>query len=295
MEGIADYLLLDNQRPLISVLSGQQRGQKAKTEVNDMNEQHAKNIAATEANGVQCKLDGVWVHSIPAYLTVAHPTVTVEAYQNQFPDAKLRSPLMEAAAAKKKVQGATAAPSALQMNAQTNVIALHPEMDPWSFGPSRQEVFAKIFELGEAKAAKNTKGGDIQIEVLGDCGDELRAFIPAPDKNHIWNIDDLKAVMMGVQLRMNVLLWGMHGTGKTSLFEQYCARTNRPLIRVQHTATTEDALRYGLPRGRIRFRPAQRDGGLPAGAGGQGARHQGGSSGMARRPPAPELPFLRHW
>jgi cobaltochelatase CobS len=199
-------------------------------------EQHARNLSATETTGIQCELDKVWVHSIAAYLPIAHPTTTLADYQNRYPDAPIKSATLENASRQKALVQAAATAVA-----PSNVVSLHPELPAWGFGAPSKATFSNVFELGDVKASKNTKGDPIEIEVLGDCGDELRAFVPPKDVNHIWNIDDLKALMMASAMRFNFLAWGMHGTGKTALIEQYCARTNRPMIRVQHTATTEES------------------------------------------------------
>lgn len=219
-------------------------------------EAHAKNLQAKEGDGVQCQLDDVWVHSIPSYLKVAHPTVTVEDYRNMFgADAPLVSARLEAA--KQKRDGA----DGYQMNAASSaqIVRLHPEIDgDWNIGPPSQRSFSDVFGLGEAKAALNKQGKPIMIEVLGAPGDELRGFVPEVDNRYIFNIDLLKTVMMAFQLRIPILLWGKHGTGKTSQIEQYCAHTNRPHIRIQHTASTEEAHvlgQYILKDGATVFEP----------------------------------------
>ena len=201
-------------------------------------EQHARNLSATAETGIQCELDKVWVHSIAAYLPIAHPATTLADYQNRYPDAPIKSVTLENASRQKALVQAAATSTA---PAPSNVVSLHPGLPAWGFGAPSKATFSNVFELGDVKASKNTKGDPIEIEVLGDCGDELRAFVPPKDVNHIWNIDDLKALMMASAMRFNFLAWGMHGTGKTALIEQFCARTNRPMIRVQHTATTEES------------------------------------------------------
>lgn len=223
------------------------------------NKAHQHNISATEADGVQCQIDKVWVHSVPAYLQVVHPDVTVETYQAQFPDAPLLSQKLIEARARKTAQEA-----GLVMNAATTagaaVVRLHPERKggDWEFGAPKQETFAKVFDLGSVKAALNKRNEPIMIEVLGEAGDDLRAFLADVDPNYIFNIDLLKKVMMAVTLRKPMLLWGKHGTGKTTMVEQYAARTKRPYLRIQHTASTEESHvlgQYVLRDGATVFEP----------------------------------------
>lgn len=192
---------------------------------------HARNLEATEADGVRCEIDGVWVHNIPAYLKRVHPDVTVEAYQEQYPDGKLRSPRMEAAAAAK----AAAAMSA-------TVHKLTPRGAAGVHNPTvNRKPFAEVFGLGAAPAAMNKRGDPIMIGVLSDLTPDLADMVPEVDEKYIFDIDLLKTVMMAVEMRKNGLFWGFHGTGKTTVLEQYCAHTNRPAIRVQHTINTEEA------------------------------------------------------
>ena len=190
---------------------------------------HQKNIAATAENGVMCELDKVWVHSIPAYLKVQFPEYAVEDYQSDYPDAPLYSKLLEEARARKEQSNVLAAATVYKLPTAINA------------DPPRKEEFAKVFGLGSAKAALNKQGNPIMIDVLGAPSPEFAGYIPPVDENYIFSIDLLKQVMMAVQLNKPMLCWGKHGTGKTTIFEQYFARTNRPVMRVQHTISTEEA------------------------------------------------------
>lgn len=226
---------------------------------------HLRNVSATEADGVKCLLDDVFVHSIPAYLKVIHPDVTVAAYQAQFgEDTPLLSQTLIDARSRK-----AAAEAGVKINAATaTVTRIHPEhLSSWEVAKAEQKKFAEVFDLGAVKAAQNKRGEPIMIEVLGDrdsagtplgFGDEIAAFVPDIDERYIFNIDLLKTVMMAFTLRKPLLAWGMHGTGKTTVIEQYCARTNRPTIRIQHTASTEEAHvlgQYVLKSGETVFEP----------------------------------------
>jgi cobaltochelatase CobS len=67
------------------------------------------------------------------------------------------------------------------------------------------------------------------------------AWIPKIDPDYIFNVDLTKIALMARELNKPALFWGVHGTGKTTAWEQVCARTNRPFHRVQHTVNTEEA------------------------------------------------------
>ena len=99
---------------------------------------------------------------------------------------------------------------------------------------------SQAFGLRKSKAALSSSGNEIMIDVASRTG-EFSNMIPDIDDNYIFQIDLLKNVLMGLEENIPTLLWGHAGTGKTSCFEQVCARTNRPYMRVQHTANTEES------------------------------------------------------
>ncbi len=212
-------------------------------------EQHEKNLTATSEDGVQCQLDGVWVHSIPTYLSYLYPDMTIEQYKAQFFDAPLLSPRLQAQVdAKKSKAGETTVAAA----------TVHKLPTAAASSPPSKKSFSDVFELGGAKAALNKRGDPIMVDVLGDPDPEYADFIPDVDPNYIFNIDLLKSIMMAMQLNKPSLAWGMHGTGKTTVFLQYCARTRRPAIRVQHTISTEEAHvlgQYVVKNGSTVFEP----------------------------------------
>ena len=202
---------------------------------------HKSNVGATDANGVQCKIDGVWVHRIDLYLAHEYPHITVDQYQTEYPGAKLFSPALEA-------KRAEMAEPVLEVAAMAAVL---------DFPASVTKTFAEVFEFGEAAAAKNKRGEPIKIDILGK-NSEWAHFLPDIDKNYIFDIDLTKQVMMAVSLKMPMLMWGMHGTGKTTLILQFMARTNRPAIRIQHTVSTEEAHvlgQYVVRDGSTHFQP----------------------------------------
>jgi cobaltochelatase CobS len=208
---------------------------------------HAANLTATPNDGVECGIDNVWVHSIPDYLKVVYPDMTVVEYEKNFHGRPLFSPKLV------KAREANAAKTTSMASA-----TLHKLPTAATTTPVSQQTFADVFELGSAKAALNAKGGPCMIDVLGDPEPEFADYIPDIDPNYIYNIDLLKQVMLGFQLGIPTYAWGMHGTGKTTIFLQYCARTRRPAMRVQHTVSTEEAHvlgQYVVKNGSTHFEP----------------------------------------
>jgi cobaltochelatase CobS len=218
---------------------------------------HKQNLSATPDNGVKCEIDGVYVHSVDLYLRREYPDMTLAEYQRNFHGAEILSPSLK----KRKTGDA----SALTVGHTATVTKLQPAHHEFMV---TKKVFADVFNLGNAPAAKNARGEPIGLEIVTNPGDALVPYIPELDPNYIFPIDNLKAVMMGVALNKPTLIWGYHGTGKTTLIEQFCARTGRPFLRVQHTGNTEESHilgQYVLKSGQTEFQPgplaqAMRDG-----------------------------------
>lgn len=97
----------------------------------------------------------------------------------------------------------------------------------------------EVFGVGTAKGAMSPRGEPIPITVLPD-GDHPE-LIPEIDTNYVYELEALKNTLLGIELNMPTYVWGHAGTGKTTLLEQVCARTKRPMLRVQHTANTEES------------------------------------------------------
>lgn len=109
-----------------------------------------------------------------------------------------------------------------------------------------QEV-NKILDVRLVNALKNKKDEPIKFEVLEDREDATKQFVPDVNDSYVFPLEETLDVLIGLDGRMKtpVYIWGMHGSGKSSLAEQLCARTNRPCIRVQHSIDTEASDVYG--------------------------------------------------
>lgn len=182
---------------------------------------------ADASSGIRCEIDGEFVHSIFIHLKYHHPDVSLAEYRARYPDAPLQSPyLIELArkreAAKRDMTGGAVAPTALPSGATA-------------------EPLSKVFGMRHSKQFENARGEPIACAVMGEPDPEVAMFMEPVDDNHVWEIDLLKDILTAVTLNIPMLLWGFHGTGKSSNVEQFCARTKRPYIRVQHTVSTEEA------------------------------------------------------
>lgn len=188
---------------------------------------------------IACEICGELVHSIQQHIGVSHPGMTLQRYKDTYPDAEILSEAAKAALARKLAEDG--GKDATEASTGTGFVTAPaaPEKDESSM-PEGKRPFNKVFGLGKVKAALSASGKEIPIAVYERTGD-YADMIPNIDKNYIFQIDLLKSVLMGLEENIPTMLWGHAGTGKSTLFEQVCARTNRPYIRVQHTANTEES------------------------------------------------------
>jgi cobaltochelatase CobS len=190
---------------------------------------------------ITCSVCGAQVHAIQLHLKEAHPEMTIEQYQEKFPDAPVLSELAkrkldERRAALGAAPAAAPADTTMEMAtepAAANVTALMPK------GGVLKKAFNEIFNLGRVKAALNSRGEPIPISTLANH--EWSDYVPTPSDNYVYDIDELKDVVLAIEMKIPCYVWGHKGAGKTELFEQIAARTNRPMIRVQHTVNTEES------------------------------------------------------
>lgn len=173
---------------------------------------------------ITCQLCGEQVHSIHKHLIEAHPEVSLNDYKSDFPAAPLLSEPARAKIAERRTQ-------------ETKSVVTDAR------GPVKTPSFLhEVFDLGLVPAALSASGKPIPISVLDPIEGEFgSAMVPSVDPGYVFNIDLLKTVLMCLEMNMPCYLWGHMGTGKTSVYEQACAGTKRPMIRVNHTLNTEEA------------------------------------------------------
>lgn len=180
-----------------------------------------------EDGKIVCLIDNARVDSVQIHIKNNHPDWTIEKYREKWPEAPLLSKRAEAALALRAKQNKEE--QAKVAAAATTLVAFE------------RKALADVFGFGAAKAAKNARGEPIMVKVLRETSAENNLLIPRVDNNYVFDIENVKTVIIGLELNMPVLAWGMHGTGKTTMFEQICARTGRPFMRVQHTVNTEES------------------------------------------------------
>lgn len=176
---------------------------------------------------ITCQLCAAQVHSIQLHLRDEHSDFTIDDYKQEFPDAPLLSEAAKERLEKRKAE------SRLNHINSLNVVPID------SAGGEEMVPMGTLFNLGRTKAALSASGNPIMIKRFGRAK-ESSDLIPDLDDKFVYDVEILKNVLLGLDLNIPTYLWGHAGCGKSSFFEQVCAATNRPLIRIQHTVNTEE-------------------------------------------------------
>lgn len=171
---------------------------------------------------ISCCICNTDVHTIAIHLRDHHEGVTIESYKEMYPGApilsKLASDRMAQLAKEKEAR-----------EAESKTLEVKAEKKP----------LHELFSLKRDALSLRADGSPIMIDVLPDT--EWSLQVPEVDPNYIFNVEVLKVMIMGMALNIPTYIWGHAGTGKTTIIEQIAAITNRPLIRTQHTGSTEEA------------------------------------------------------
>lgn len=202
---------------------------------------------STDSEKITCQICGEQTHAIQIHLRDEHPDVSVAEYQERFPDA----PLLSALAQKKLDEQAALRRQKATPQPTTSVTSDGEVVDNAMTKPKSaeqnsivQKPMNELFELGKVKSAFNKRGGPIMISTIHEpVGKE---FVPEIDSDYVYDVEELKDVLLGIELNKPVLVWGHKGCGKSTLFEQISARRNQPLMRVQHTGNTEESHIVGM-------------------------------------------------
>lgn len=195
-------------------------------------------------NKISCRICGEDIHHVGKHLQQAHPGVSIEQYQSDYPGAPLTSPKFDEEAKKRAKQKAAEQKETAGM--QNMVAKILPFTPPNS---TIRRPLHEVFELPLDDAMRSppkkgqTQGDPITIDTLdpNSLSADCIEAIPEINDGYVYRVDELKDLVMAIQLNIPVLVWGMHGTGKTTIVEQVCARLGRPVLRVQHTDTTEES------------------------------------------------------
>lgn len=184
---------------------------------------------------IKCEICGAMEHSIQVHLKKEHPEVSVDSYVASYPNAPLLSNhAAKILADKRKAASAKSSDDKLEMvGIGSAVSTLTPK------GSVVKRAFHEAFNLGKAKSALSSKGDSIPISVIANP--DHPDMVPQPSDDYVYDIDELKNVILALELNIPCYVWGHKGSGKSELFEQVAARTGRGFMRVQHTVNTEES------------------------------------------------------
>lgn len=198
---------------------------------------------------IGCKICGARVHSIEIHLAQDHkvgdtPIMTLDEYCAKFPGEPVVSPLAAHHIALRRAQIAkeAAAKEAAERESKSEMTSSDSSVSAsYESGPADKAFLHDVFALGSSPAARSaSSGAPIPVSVLKPALNASAQYVPDTDVNYVFNVDVLKTLMLGLEMNIPIYLWGHAGTGKSTIWEQICARTSRPMVRVQHTANMEE-------------------------------------------------------
>lgn len=203
--------------------------------------------AAKDSAHITCEWCGAGVHSVRHHLLQGvctavpaefkdDPEIAFGEYRRLFPNSPILSAL-----AKEKVNQRKAELAKAEMATAAEpekVTPIHGHVGTTEF---RTELVAAHEVLGvEAKYLCSATGAPVMITSF--INRPFPEFVPTAKDDYVFADSELiKDVLMMLEVGIPGYLWGHAGTGKTSLPMQIAALTGRPLIRAQHTASTEEA------------------------------------------------------
>lgn len=181
-----------------------------------------------DTSKITCQVCGELCHSIQIHIKEAHlGEITLDEYKEEYPDAPLLSEM-----AKAKVQA--------KLEEKVNKTEMKSEASSVvSLKMATKKAMHDIFGLRKSASVLNSKGDPIMISVLPSH--DYQELVPNRDENYVFPVDILKVALMGLEMNIPTFLYGHAGLGKSTIWEQIAHATNRPMIRVQHTGSTEES------------------------------------------------------
>ena len=96
-----------------------------------------------------------------------------------------------------------------------------------------------VFGL-KLSALSRSNGEPLMVNV--NVNTPFPELVPEIREDYVFgDVELLKDVLMMLETGIPGYIFGHAGTGKSTIISQVCARLNRPMIRAQHTASTEES------------------------------------------------------
>lgn len=201
-----------------------------------------KEVAAENEGSecIQCSWCGEYSHhigqhllkgrcnNIPAELVGLEPAELFKKYKAMHPDAPTMSQLAAAKIreAYKKADG--------KVPAKDEVVS-------YAIAEFKTELVPAhgVFGL-KLSALSRSNGEPLMVNV--NVNTPFPELVPEIREDYVFgDIELLKDVLMMLETGIPGYIFGHAGTGKSTIISQVCARLNRPMIRAQHTASTEES------------------------------------------------------
>lgn len=192
---------------------------------------------------IKCLACGEECHAIAKHLKDAHGEnsslpMTLAEYQQSYPNAPLLSQVAEARMNQMREQKAA---DEAKLAANNPAAGSAPPAAPNQSGDVVKKYFHEVFKFDNSvKAAFNRAGAGIGVT----CDARTEGFeemIPEWNDNYVLNPELTKTIMMAIEVRIPIYLFGHSGVGKSSIIKQISAGTNRRFFRFQHTVDTEES------------------------------------------------------
>lgn len=88
--------------------------------------------------------------------------------------------------------------------------------------------------------------GDFGVTVLKSIAPNMTHHVPQADPAYVVQIEECADIVRGMEINDRILITGPTGSGKSSLVKHICAKTNRPMIRINMTGDVESSSIFGL-------------------------------------------------
>lgn len=193
---------------------------------------------------IKCEVCGVECHTMKAHLRDEHgpdskQPITFEEYVAAYPEAPLLSPMAKAKLDERRAAAGESEPTPTE-SAPAMVTEIPKAPTPVATGSIVSNYVKKpLFEQFKLKKErtlnKANKPVEISVSTRTDSPDRVPVF-----EEYYPDMEALKNVLMALEFNEPIMVWGHAGVGKTSIFRYVCRNTNRRLVRVQHTAETQE-------------------------------------------------------
>lgn len=89
------------------------------------------------------------------------------------------------------------------------------------------------------------KDGDFAVTVLKSVHPEMAGHVPELDTTYVVQVEECADIVRAFEINDRTLISGPTGSGKSSLVKYICAKTNRPMVRINMTGDVESSSIFG--------------------------------------------------